>query len=187
MLFQTFDEQNAPSAYPTIAMSMVQSFAPVADERSTILILGSMPGAASLREEQYYAHPRNQFWWLMGELIGAGPDLPYARRMALLRQHGIAMWDVLARCERPGSLDSSIVEESIVANDFGLFYRRHPKIWRVFFNGSKAQSSYQQYVMPLLDVSDAHIEYQRLPSTSPAHASRPAADKLEAWRAVIGK
>jgi TDG/mug DNA glycosylase family protein len=187
MLFQGFENQAAPRAYPMIAMTSVQSFKPMSDERSTVLILGSMPGAASLQAEQYYAHPRNQFWWLMGELVGAGAELPYERRMALLRESGIALWDVLARCERPGSLDSSIVEESIVANDFSLFYRRHPRIWRVFFNGSKAQSSYQRYVQPLLAGADAHIEYQRLPSTSPAHASRPAAAKLEAWRAIVGK
>lgn len=187
MLVKTREETSAQRAYSMIAMSTVQSFPPIADERSTALILGSMPGIASLQADQYYAHPRNQFWWLMGELMGAGADLPYARRMALLQQNGIALWDVLARCERPGSLDSNIVEESIVANDFSLFYQRHPRIWRVFFNGSKAQSSYDQYVKPLLNGSDAHIEYLRLPSTSPAHASRPAADKLEAWRAVVAK
>lgn len=168
-------------------LTSLQSFEPIVDGQSTVLILGSMPGAASFKADQYYAHPRNSFWWIMGELIGAGPDLPYRKRIAKLREHGIALWDVLARCERPGSLDASIVEASIVPNDFPMFYRNHPRIWRVFFNGSKAMQSYQQYVTPMLDGSDVHIEYQRLPSTSPAHASRPAEDKLAAWRAVMGR
>lgn len=164
----------------------LQSFPPIVDERARILILGSIPSAASLEKGEYYAHSRNSFWRIFGELIGAKPELPYDQRTALLRQHGIALWDVLARCERPGSLDADIVESSIVPNDFAQFYRLYPRIWRVFFNGSKARESYQRYAMPTLVGADLHIEYQRLPSTSPAHAVRPLAEKLEAWRAVLG-
>ncbi|HSW12515.1 MAG TPA: DNA-deoxyinosine glycosylase [Solimonas sp.] len=166
--------------------ALLQSFPPVVDDRAGILILGSMPGAASLKENQYYAHPRNSFWWIFGELVGAKPELPYNKRIALLQQHGIALWDVLARCERPGSLDANIIEKSIVPNDFVPFYRQYPRIWRVFFNGSKARDSYQQYVLPTLRGMDMHIEYDRLPSTSPAHAGRPPAEKLEEWRVVLG-
>ncbi|MGH8429976.1 MAG: DNA-deoxyinosine glycosylase [Solimonas sp.] len=166
--------------------AQLQSFPPIVDQRSSVLILGSMPGAASLKANEYYSHPRNHFWWIFGELIGAKPELPYEKRVAVLQKHGIALWDVLARCERPGSLDADIIEESIVTNDFAHFYRQYPRIWRVFFNGSKPRDSYQQYVLPALRGLDAHIEYERLPSTSPAHAGRPVAEKLEAWRVVLG-
>jgi len=164
---------------------LLQGFPPVVDERSSVLVLGSMPGAASIKAGEYYAHPRNSFWWIFGQLIGAGPELPYEQRIALLRKHGIALWDVLARCERPGSLDADIDDETAAPNDFADFYRRHPRIWRVYFNGSKARQSYQQRVLPTLQGADLHIEYHRLPSTSPAHASRPEAEKLEAWRVVV--
>jgi hypoxanthine-DNA glycosylase len=87
------------------------------------LILGSMPGAASLRAAQYYAHPRNQFWPIMGELVGADPALPYEQRLDRLTSAGIALWDVFARCEREGSLDAHIRDDTAVANDFAEFFR----------------------------------------------------------------
>ena len=108
-------------------MSLAQSFPPVADSSARVLILGSMPGAASLTAHQYYAHPRNAFWRIMGDLIGAGPDLPYAQRLERLKAAGIALWDVIAECHRPGSLDSAIVGESVVANDFSAFFGRAPQ------------------------------------------------------------
>ena len=164
-------------------MSQARSFAPVADASARILILGSMPGVASLQAQQYYAHPRNAFWRILGELIGALPELPYAARLSLLKQHRIALWDVLESCDRVGSLDSDIEETSLVANDFEGFLQHHRAIGQVFFNGAKAEQCFLRYVAPSLTSSP--LQLQRLPSTSPAHAGMPYAKKLEAWRAVI--
>jgi len=85
-------------------MERVFSFEPIEDAVSTVLILGSMPGKASLAAGEYYAHPRNVFWTIMGELVGAHPGLPYQDRLKILRCSGIALWDVLGSCVRPGSL-----------------------------------------------------------------------------------
>jgi double-stranded uracil-DNA glycosylase len=155
-------------------------FPPVSDNNARVLILGSMPGGESLRRQQYYAHPANTFWKIMGELTGAYPALPYPQRLDLLRQSGIALWDVLASCERTGSLDTHIRNESV--NDFTAFFARHPQIGRVYFNGAKAEQSFRKFVLGKQALPA--LEYCRLPSTSPAHAGMRYADKLQAWRAI---
>ena len=94
----------------------IQSFPYSADKNSQILILGSMPGEESLRQQQYYAHPRNLFWDVMGELFGAGRELPYEERLAVLRENGISLWDVAHTCRRKGSLDSNMPD--VAANNF---------------------------------------------------------------------
>ena len=162
----------------------VHSFPPIADATCRLLILGSMPGKASLRAKQYYAHPQNAFWRIMAELLALAPDATYAVRTDALRAHGIALWDVMKTCTRASSLDSDVVESSIVANDFRSFLRRHPRIGTICFNGAKAEQSFTRYALPALgDLGD--LAYYRLPSTSPAHASLSAASKLAAWRAVL--
>ena len=163
-------------------MRHVQSFAPIETADARILILGSMPGEASLRAGQYYAHPRNLFWRIMGELLGTDPGSPYEQRIQALKSARIALWDVLYSCRRKGSLDSNIDHESLVPNDFAAFFRCHPKITRVFFNGAKAEECYRKHVRPGTGMET--IEYLRLPSTSPANASVSYGRKLEAWRVI---
>ena len=166
-------------------MAQLQSFAPIADARARVLILGSMPGKASLAAGQYYAHPQNLFWRILGELTGAAPSSPYAARVRALKTCGIALWDVLASCAREGSLDSAIEEASICANDFAAFYRAHPRITQVFFNGAKAEACYRRHVLPLLAEGPAALRYQRLPSTSPANASMSRAYKQRVWKQTL--
>ena len=160
----------------------IHSFAPIAAPDATLLILGSMPGKASLLANQYYAHPRNAFWPIMGELFGADPAMPYARRVRVLEHAGVAVWDVLASCTRGSSLDSDIDKGSIVPNDFVSFFRAHPRIERVFFNGAKAEASFRRHVPGSLVATT--LRFERLPSTSPANASWSHARKLRAWRIV---
>lgn len=166
-------------------LALKQGFPPVVDADARILILGSMPGEMSLRAGQYYANERNAFWRIMGDLIGAGPALPYEQRLAKLQAAGIALWDVIAACERYGSLDSDIVNSSIRENDFLAFFAAYRSIRRVFFNGGTAEAAFRRQVLPGLAGID--LQLYRLPSTSPAHAARGYAEKLAAWSAIIAK
>lgn len=162
----------------------VRSFPPVADRSSRLLILGSMPGVASLRAGEYYAHPRNAFWRIMGDLLGVDPGAPYRERLAALLAEGIALWDVLASCARAGSLDADIDEASIVANPLARFLRAHPRIRTVCFNGAKAEAAFRRHVLPELASERGQLAFHRLPSTSPANASIAYPRKLAAWRAA---
>lgn len=164
-------------------MPHIQSFPPIENPTASVLILGSMPGKESLRAGQYYAHRRNAFWPIMGELIGAAPTLPYEARTQILKSSGIALWDVLASCTRRSSMDADIEADSICPNDFASFFLTHMGITHVFFNGSMAEKCFRMYVQPLLEHRPLH--YQRLPSTSPANASMRYEQKLEAWKAIL--
>ena len=160
-------------------------FAPIARRDAATLLLGSLPGQRSLQMRQYYAHPHNTFWKLIQAIFDAGDDpLPYMRRVRMFTRNRIALWDVLAAAKRPGSLDSSIEHASARANDFPEFFRAHPHVRRVFFNGRKAEELYRRFVLPRLGAEFAEIRYECLPSTSPAHAGMPFAKKLEKWRKI---
>ena len=147
-----------------------------------VLVLGSMPGAASLAAAEYYAHPRNAFWPIMGALFGAAPALPYGERLQRLTASGVALWDVIGACDRAGSLDSAIVPESIVANDFAALFAACPQIGHVFFNGAAAETAFRRHVRARVALPPLH--FTRLPSTSPAHAARNFAAKLAGWQAL---
>lgn len=144
-----------------------------------------MPGAASLRAGQYYANPQNQFWRIVCSVLGAEPVPDYAARVRLLRARGIALWDVLESCVRIGSLDSAIQDDSVVTNDFAGFFRTHPAVSLVLFNGAKAESSYSRHVLPTLGAKACALERLRLPSTSPAHAAMTFAQKRAAWKSAL--
>lgn len=165
-------------------MSHVSSFAPVVGRDPRVLILGSMPGTASLEQNQYYAHPRNAYWAIMGDLFGAGRELPYEKRLRRLTDCGIALWDVLGSCFRPGSLDSSIADDSVMPNDFTTLFAEYPTIRHVFFNGRKAENVFRRRVMPDLARGGESLVLRALPSTSPAHASRSYEQKLHEWMVV---
>jgi hypoxanthine-DNA glycosylase len=160
-------------------------FAPIAAPDARILILGSLPGTLSLERSQYYAHPRNNFWPIMHTLVGIPTDLPYEERLARLKQSGIALWDVCAEADRPGSLDTRIAETSIVANDFEAFLKTHPAIALIAFNGAKAHQIFERRVLPGLSLTAASIPRATLPSTSPANARIPLEQKLEVWRQAL--
>lgn len=161
-----------------------QGFPPIADDRAVVLILGSMPSEASLRKQEYYGHPRNAFWKIMGELFVFDQTADYAQRAAALKMNHVAVWDVLQACERQGSLDSAIIDSSISENNFADFFQRHSNIRHVFFNGAKAEKEYLKRVMPMLSESQKGIEYHKLPSTSPAMASLSYDEKLREWSKV---
>jgi len=164
----------------------VRSFAPVVNATSRVLVLGSMPGAASLRAREYYAHPRNLFWPLMETLAGVERAAPYSERLAQLLARGIGLWDVLESCKRASSLDSDIVESSIVANDFARLFATFPSIAVVCFNGAKAAAAFRRHVLPSLGGVKG-VAFHDLPSTSPANASIPYGQKLAAWRALVAR
>ena len=166
-------------------MTVIDGFAPIVSRSAQVLILGSMPSATSLAKQQYYGHPRNAFWQVMGVLVGAKPELDYQRRKQILLDHHIAVWDVLQSCIRPGSLDASIDMNSIKVNDFTTFFSEYQNIKRVYFNGGAAEKVFVKQVQPELNDLFCYLEYQRLPSTSPAHAGMTLEQKINAWQAIL--
>ena len=167
----------------TARTARAKSFPPVVAPDARILILGSMPGTASLAATQYYAHPYNQFWRILGQICGAGPELAYPMRLERLRMHGIALWDVLDSCVRPGSLDSAIEHHSAVANDIPGLWRAAAHIRRICCNGATAFHGTRRYFGDELDALGVTV--LRLPSTSPANAGWSFERKLAAWRAAL--
>lgn len=164
-------------------MTRLQGFPPVAPDHAHTLILGSMPGVASLSAGEYYAHPRNAFWPLIGRLLDFDPDEPYATRLAKLAGARYALWDVLGACRRSGSLDTAIDPASLEVNPFADFLAAHRHIDRVFFNGAAAETLFRRHVKPTL--RERTLSCRRLPSTSPAHASLSLAQKTLAWREIL--
>jgi len=161
----------------------VSSFPPQVGPGCRVLVLGTVPSLHSLEMRQSYAHPHNLFWPFMGELYGAGPELPYAERIARLHKAGVGIWDVLKDCERPGSLDSSILSHSEVANDIPGLLEDYPTIQAIALNGGKAQQVFARRIAPDIRAQRLEtIEILALPSTSPANASIPRSVKLERWR-----
>ena len=155
--------------------------APIGDERARILILGSFPSEASLAATEYYGHPRNHFWRLVGGAIDEPlHEMPYGQRVERLQVHRIGVWDVIAHCEREGSLDSAIRAE--VANDLADLLQRWPQVARIAFNGGKA-ASYRKRVAAISFAAGCKLVI--LPSSSPANATHSFAVKQAAWIAAL--
>jgi hypoxanthine-DNA glycosylase len=161
-----------------------EGFSPILGQDAAVLILGTLPSRKSLEQNQYYGHPQNVFWPIMGELFGTGEDRSYATRTKTLTDNGIAVWDVLASSVRPGSMDSAIDSSTAVANDFAALFREQPKISLVCFNGQAAAKLYARFVAPTFEKGSNTADYQALPSTSPAHASMSFDEKLDRWQIV---
>ena len=166
-------------------VSLIKSFAPIEDSDASILILGSIPSKTSLLTKQYYAHNRNSFWPIMGDLIAAAKTLPYTQRVQILKSNGIALWDVLASCKRKSSLDSDIARTSVCPNNFKSFLSTHQNVTDIFFNGAVAEQYFNKLVLHKLKPN--LIRYTRLPSTSPAHATLTYNQKLNAWKTISQK
>lgn len=155
------------------------SFEPIINAASEILVLGSMPGDESLRKNEYYGNPRNQFWRILYSIFGAEKEEGYEKRLAFALDHKIALWDVIESCQREGSLDSNI--KDALPHDFVNFHQNYPGIRVVLFNGGKAYNVYRQQVG--LNLKEGLIYYS-LPSTSPANTQRYE-DKLEKWGILL--
>lgn len=157
-----------------------RSFPPVVGKKPRVLILGSFPGEASLRLRQYYGHPQNRFWELVGTALGEDlRGLPYAKRLARLKARGIALWDVVAEARRKGSLDSDIRDAK---HNAVLTLIEKLGIRAVFLNGKKAASIFER--LPKSGRFKAAVFV--LPSSSPANASVAWDRKFTAWRAIAG-
>ena len=165
-------------------MTRIKSFPPVIGDNPRVIILGSMPGVASLEAVQYYAHPRNAFWPIMGSLFGFDYETGYETRVDEIRKLPLILWDSLQSCHRPGSLDSSIDMQSAQANDFPGLLKRYPGIRAIFFNGGASEKYFRKLALSRLP-ADIEIELCRLPSTSPAHAGMSFEGKLAAWRQIL--
>jgi len=162
------------------------SFAPIisSSPNPRILILGSMPSQKSLQKQQYYANPRNAFWWLMAKLLEASMHTEYVNRVQQVTASGIGVWDVLHDCDRPGSLDRNIVRSSEAPNDVIGLLTRYPSIRIVGFNGAAANTIFKRHwSAEVALLSD--VEFVQLPSTSPAHARLSRDEKLTIWRAAL--
>ena len=157
----------------------IKSFDPIINSNSKVLILGSMPGNESLRQQQYYAHPQNRFWNIMYMIFEKDVDSEYADKVKFLQERGIALWDVFKNCEREGSLDANIRNEEL--NNIATLLEEHPRIKFVFCNGGKAYEQYKKKILPSLK---RIIPYVKLPSTSPANASISMDKKLHEWSKI---
>ncbi len=168
-------------------MTLLESFDPVIDGNCRVLILGSMPGAASLQQQQYYAHPRNAFWLIMQELLGIQRGGKYSERCQMLNACGVGVWDVLKECRRPGSLDSNIEEKSQQPNELTSLFLEYRGIRAVFFNGAAAERLYRKHVISSVEKFRGDMFYQRLPSTSPAFAAMSFEEKRDRWGKALAQ
>ena len=162
---------------------MIAGFPPIAAPDARVLVLGTVPSVRSLEVGRYYAHPRNAFWPIMEALFAGRAALDHAARVELLHASRVAVWDVLAAAERPGSLDAAIVSATAVPNDLPVFLRAHRDVGTICFNGAAAERLFRAHISARL-TGERHIAFMRLPSTSPANAAMSFEAKLAAWAVV---
>jgi len=154
------------------------SFQPIVDEKSKILILGTMPGPEALRKQEYYGFPGNHFWKIMYALFGVEKPLMYPAKKKLLTDNRIALWDVFQSCERKGALDSAIQNAKV--NDIPALLKRYPNIKAIFLNSKTAEKMFQKQFSGAIKIPSKY-----LPSTSPAHAALSLSQKTKAWTVIL--
>jgi TDG/mug DNA glycosylase family protein len=155
-----------------------ESLPAVIDEKTTILILGTMPGDESLKAKRYYNNPKNQFWKIIASIYNAGnPFSSYEDKINALKRNKIGLWDVIKSCEREGSSDKSIRNPKM--NDFDALFKRFPKIKKIIFNGKKAYDKYYSKI----DSGEKTIE--QLSSTSPANTHKGVEEKTAEWKKAL--
>jgi double-stranded uracil-DNA glycosylase len=157
----------------------------VASTDARVLILGSIPGLASMHARQYYAHPQNLFWPMLCQFLGISPELSYQPRLRAMQDRKIALWDVLQACERSGSLDSKVRRESMQINEFADFFARHPALKSVICNGKLAAQQFCRAVLPELKQIGVVVQLLEAPSTSPANAAMPKTERIARWHALL--
>lgn len=162
-----------------------QGLAPIVDSRARILILGTLPGEESLRQQRYYGHPRNLFWRILFDAFGEEHVSDYERQKALLKRHHIALWDVLHSAERIGSLDSAI--RNPVANNIAGLLAETPSLTTIAFNGKRAQALFRQHIAGRLTFPQDRLSLTALPSTSPTPSRNALSyeEKLARWSETL--
>ena len=150
-----------------------------------LLILGSMPGVASLKANNYYAHPRNAFWPIMAKLYGINIDCNIENRIESLNHQGVGLWDVVKQCARAGSLDSNIDQQSVIPNDFSALSRHLPLLNTIAFNGKTAAALFTKHLIKSKGVNVDKYKLVTLPSSSPANASLSINDKYLLWQEIL--
>jgi len=166
-------------------MALSTGFPPIVNSGANVLVVGSLPSRKSIETSEYYAHPQNAFWRIMGELFGAGCNVPYAERIDILKANNIAIWDVLSESVRPGSMDAHIDLSKSKPNDFMSFLKTYSNIRLMCFNGQKAATMFRDMVLSQHCELYSGLRFETLPSTSAAFASMPFEEKLRKWTIVL--
>ncbi len=162
---------------------MKQCFKPIQASHPKLLVLGTMPSEVSIEQGEYYAHPRNAFWPILTSFFKA-PLQSMAENKALCEQQGVMIWDVLAECERKGSLDSAIKQASV--NQFDSLFQANPSLEYVIFNGKAAEAFFKKKVLKNQAIP-GYITFFCLPSTSPANAQLTLESKRVVWHETLHK
>jgi len=165
------------ACWSAVFLTRINGLKPEVNERSSILILGSLPSRESIERGEYYANPKNQFWKITREILDIGSELPYCTRLERLLAQGIALWDVLSSCERNGSLDKDI--RNPVGNDLEAFLTKYERINRIGFNGQKSWKLAKK-----LRINPMGKSLAVLPSSSPANTSR-LLEKVKEWKLFL--
>ncbi len=161
----------------------VTGFPALSSASARVLVLGTAPSKASLQRQQYYGHNRNAFWPIMANVLAFELEQSYPVRVQALVDARLAVWDVLASCERASSADADIVEATALPNDIPGFVRAHGELRAILLNGGKAEQLFRRHVAPALE--GVSVVTRRMPSTSPAYAAMRFEQKLAQWRLAL--
>lgn len=161
-------------------LNLVSSLNPIIDDCSRVLILGTMPGNESLRKQEYYANPTNQFWRIIYSIFGSAPRQTYKEKILFLHKNRIALWDVIKQCYRAESSDKKI--SGVIVHDFASLFKKYPNIQCVFFNGDEACKIYKKRVR---FAPTPPVVFKILASTSSANTHKTLAAKIEEWRCAF--